>query len=223
MIDLSQIKKKLNPEPDGQDVLRLRTAVVSAVNTNGTVDITLSGVLLTNVPRLANTSMVVGQSVQVTTYRGSFLVLGPVAQSVVAQVSNRLATLVRVTDSSATNAGTGAEISVDTLAGNLVSGKTYKVTWDLGWTNSVAADTFFFRIREDNLAGAQLVIRRLDARLANGGGSTWAGHVEAEYTAGSTGSKTFAFTIARATGTGSAFIQASTAIPTYSYIDYVRG
>jgi hypothetical protein len=81
-IDISQIKKKLVPTPDGQDELRLRTGVVDAINANGTVDIVLSGVTMTNVPVLATGyTLTVDRAVQVATYRGSMLVLGHVTAS----------------------------------------------------------------------------------------------------------------------------------------------
>jgi hypothetical protein len=73
---LSKIKKKLLPAIDGQDVARLRTAVVAAIDTDGTVDITLNGATITNVPVLSNAAFAVGSVVQVLSYRGSLLVIG---------------------------------------------------------------------------------------------------------------------------------------------------
>jgi hypothetical protein len=85
-IDLSKIKKKINPPPDGQDVLRLKVGVVSAIAADGTVDITLNGTTIADVPCLGSAQFIVGQTVQVLSYRGSLLVLGgsglPVAQAV---------------------------------------------------------------------------------------------------------------------------------------------
>lgn len=77
--NLTKLRKKLIPPPDGQDVAKLRTAVVAAVNSNGTLNITLNGATITNVPRLGNAYAVVGGSVQVISYRGSLLVLGMVS------------------------------------------------------------------------------------------------------------------------------------------------
>jgi len=85
-INLSKIKKKLNPEPDGQGLLRLQAATVSAIASDGTVDLTLNGATVQDVPVLGSARFVSGQSVQVLSYRGSLLVLGgsgkPSAQSV---------------------------------------------------------------------------------------------------------------------------------------------
>jgi hypothetical protein len=91
-IDLSMIKKKLNPPPDGQDVLRLKVGVVAAIDADGTVDLTLNGTTVTNVPCLGSAQFAVGQTVQVLSYRGSLLVLGgsgaPAAQAVSATGGN---------------------------------------------------------------------------------------------------------------------------------------
>lgn len=75
-LNLSKIKKKLNPEPDGQGLVRLQSATVSAIASDGTVDITLNGATVSDVPVLGSARFVVGQAVQVLSYRGSVLVLG---------------------------------------------------------------------------------------------------------------------------------------------------
>jgi hypothetical protein len=73
---LSKIKKKLLPAIDGQDVTRLRTGTVVSVNANGSVNITLSGVLVSNVPRLNGEALAAGAVVQILSLRGSLLILG---------------------------------------------------------------------------------------------------------------------------------------------------
>lgn len=78
-IDYSKIKKKLNPKPDGEDVLRLRVGVVTAVNSDGTLDVTISGVTVTGVYRLSDSPVTVGAIVQILSYRGSLLAIGPTA------------------------------------------------------------------------------------------------------------------------------------------------
>jgi hypothetical protein len=75
-MNLTKIKKKLNPDPDGTPPLRLQTATVAAMDADGTVDIALNGTTVTNVPVLGAARFVVGTVVQVLTYRGSMLVLG---------------------------------------------------------------------------------------------------------------------------------------------------
>lgn len=77
--NLSRIKKKILPPDDGQDTLKLRTGVVSAVNANGTCDVTISGVTVAGVPRLQEASVAVGLVVQILTYRGSMIIIGRAA------------------------------------------------------------------------------------------------------------------------------------------------
>lgn len=73
---LSKIKKKLLPAIDGTDVLRLRTGVVSAVNSDGTCDVVISGATVAAVPRLMEASVAVSTVVQMLSYRGSLLIIG---------------------------------------------------------------------------------------------------------------------------------------------------
>lgn len=77
--DYTRLLSKLIPQADGEDVLRLRSGVVMAVNSDGTADVAISGVTLEDVPVLgSNLALVVGQTAQVLTYRGALLVLGQV-------------------------------------------------------------------------------------------------------------------------------------------------
>lgn len=76
-MDYSQIKRKLNPPVDGQDVLRLATATVVNIESDSTVDILLDGATVVDVPVLGSPAMAVGSVVQILKYRGSLLVLGP--------------------------------------------------------------------------------------------------------------------------------------------------
>jgi hypothetical protein len=78
-IDYTKLIEKLDPEKDGQDVTTLRTGIVDEVNVDGTLDIILSGIVVPNVPRLGSVGAVVGDAVQVQTYRGSMLVIGNIA------------------------------------------------------------------------------------------------------------------------------------------------
>lgn len=75
-LDLTRLIEKLDPRPDGQDKVQLRTGTVAAVNGDGTLDVTLSGVVVPDVPRLASVGALVGDAVQVQVYRGSMLVVG---------------------------------------------------------------------------------------------------------------------------------------------------
>lgn len=81
MIDYTKILEKLNPSSDGEDYLRLRSGIVMAINTDGTVDVQISGVTIVGVQRIADASLAVGAVVQILSYRGGLLVLGRTASS----------------------------------------------------------------------------------------------------------------------------------------------
>lgn len=75
--NLTKLRKKLIPPPDGQDVAKLRTAVVAAYDSaTGKVDLTLNGATIPAVPVLSNVALAVGAAVQLLSYRGSLLVIG---------------------------------------------------------------------------------------------------------------------------------------------------
>lgn len=78
---LSEIRRQLMGAQDGQDVSRLRTGVVTAVNASGTVDVTLSGVTVASVPVLSGVIVLTGAVVQMLSYRGSLVVIGVTASS----------------------------------------------------------------------------------------------------------------------------------------------
>jgi hypothetical protein len=84
MIDYTKLRKKLNPEPQigGDPGIRLRTGTVSAIGSDGTVDLLMGGATVPDVPVLSGAAFLVGTIVQVLSYRGSLLVLG--ASNVVA-------------------------------------------------------------------------------------------------------------------------------------------
>ena len=78
-VDLTTLRRKLIPETDGQDPARLRVGTVTAVNSDGTVDVTLNGTAVANVPVLDSADgLDTDVVVQMLGYRGSLLVLGPV-------------------------------------------------------------------------------------------------------------------------------------------------
>jgi hypothetical protein len=78
-IDYIRVLEKLIPGADGQDVLRLRTGTIEAINSDGTVDVAISGVTVEDIPVLgSNIGLIEDQACQVLTYRGSLLVLGQV-------------------------------------------------------------------------------------------------------------------------------------------------
>lgn len=135
-------------------------------------------------------------------------------------INERIGTTVRTSDTSTV---TTTETVADTVTVSLVAGRTYEISYDFGYNSSVAADSVFVRLREDSVSGNQLSIGRYYSHLSNGGGSRWVGRLVAQYTASTTGSKTFAATYNRASGTGNVAVTAGASYPTYLRVQRVRG
>src|SRR5690606_9122703 len=74
--NLLRLLDKLVPQKDGEPYTVHRTAVVNAVNSDGTVDLTLSGVTVPRVPVLGGAGVWVGGTVSVSAWQGALLVLG---------------------------------------------------------------------------------------------------------------------------------------------------
>lgn len=88
-LDLTRVLDKLLPQRDGEAVLTLRSAVVSAVNSDGTIDITLSGVLIPDVAVIgSNVLFTVGRVCRVLVARGTLLVLGEMGTAVAGATPN---------------------------------------------------------------------------------------------------------------------------------------
>jgi hypothetical protein len=111
---------------------------------------------------------------------------------------------------------TGTEIVTDTITVALVSGVRYKVTHDAAWQSTVAGDGVLIRIRQDSLAGTGMQAYRVLTGVA---GAEYAGHVEAFYTAGATGNKTFVATSVRSGGTGTVIRIGVSGQPSNLYVE----
>lgn len=148
MIDYTKLRKKIVPEQDGQDVTRLRVGVVSAVNTNGTCDVAISGVTVAGVPRLAGADVYVGGSVQILSYRGSLLILGLSATD---GRSSGLGLWLRGDDSvssSPVTSATPVSLGLVTNTGDLVKDRVYELKTFGGISGSSAgawADLWAYR------------------------------------------------------------------------------
>lgn len=144
MIDYTKLLKKLSPDRDGEPHLHLRTAVVSAVNANGTVDILMSGVTVPGVPRLADAVVQVGATVQVLAARGSLLVLG---QSMGAGRSNGAGLWTRVQANSALGSiGTTSTAVLTTPSTTFLKNRVYEVKSHAGVSAGTAGALAFFAI-----------------------------------------------------------------------------
>lgn len=136
-----------------------------------------------------------------------------------ALLNPRIATTTETTDSGTI---TSTETTVISVTGALVSGRTYRVRTVVGVMSSVAADNITVRLREDSSSGTLLNYDEVDIDRTSATGNFKA-VLEAEYTAGSSGNKTFVATVQQATGTGNCRMEAGTDHPSYLYIDYIRG
>lgn len=76
--DYTKLLARLLPDAGGEDTLRMRVGVVSAVNVNGTLDVIVSGQIAAGVAQLDSSVAGVGDVVQMITYRGQLLVIGTV-------------------------------------------------------------------------------------------------------------------------------------------------
>lgn len=163
---LSKIKKKLLPATDGTDVLRLRTAVVSAIAADGTTSITLSGATVTNVPSLGGAVFAVGSVVQVASYRGSLLILG--AAGAVSSQPARLNATDNLNGSIGTtytnNAGGSTSPGIFGVAFVAPpSGKVFVAGRALAGTTTVSAYSFLdFEIKTGATIGSGTIFRAVN-------------------------------------------------------------
>lgn len=146
--NLTKLKKKLIPEPDGEDVLRLRSGVVSAINSDGTCDVVISGVTVPKVPRLQGAIFAVGSKVQMITYRGSMLALGRVA------AAGEGALLTRKSSSQNLNASSTTLQNVTGLSVPVAANAIY--FWRAWILYSAASNTPDLRINYSIPSGASL-------------------------------------------------------------------
>lgn len=151
MTDYTRIIKKLFPEKerDGFGSLVLRAMVVSAVNGDGTLDLTTGGVTIPDVPYLGSSLAVVGTSVQVLVARGQLLALGATGDA--DSPPYGIGVLNRSKTTSDTSAVTTTETK-DTQIGNIgftaVSGRRYQVSFSCRTSASANATTMDIRIRD---------------------------------------------------------------------------
>lgn len=140
----------------------------------------------------------------------------PLASTTNYAAMRRIATTIRTTNTSSFT----SETVINTVQASLVTGKTYRIRWDADVAGTVTSDLARFRIREDNISGTQLQLKN---RVIQGPGTDYPISLEVEYTAVSTGPKTFALTCLRQTGTGTLACNANANEPSYLYVDYIRG
>lgn len=150
-IDYTRLIEQLDPQLDGEDPLKPRTATVNAVNSNGTLNIVLSGVIIPNVPRLSSVGAVVGDVVQVQSSRGSLLVIGVSAQ---ANIAPGRGLRVRAESTSSSGTVTGLAQVMTTATTTFFKNRAYEVRTHGGFDPSQAA--VVIDARAFRTGGAQL-------------------------------------------------------------------
>lgn len=192
MLDYTALLKKLRPDRDGEPYTSMRTGVVDVINSDGTLDIEMSGVIVPNVPRLDTVNVATGSVVHMIVFRGSLLVIGRTSDAggrIIAYASE-------TTDSTA--GASGVEVSIIQVTGTLQNGRAYRVWAEFHATPGSAGVAGAVRIREGSgIAGT--ASREKYADFPNTGAAGNHFLLSARFVAGSTGSQTFTAT-AQASG-----------------------
>ncbi|WP_328850252.1 hypothetical protein OG994_16600 [Micromonospora globbae] len=130
---------------------------------------------------------------------------------------SRIATQLVTGDSGSV---TTTETSIGSITAPLVAGRIYRIRYVTRVGTTASGDRAFVRIREDTVSGSELVGDSW--YLVNPGAAGTPCSMEGEYTAPATGNKTFHLTLQRDVGTGTLRREGSF-MPTYIYVDYIRG
>lgn len=77
--DWTRVIERILPTPGAEDVLRMRTGVVDEVNSNGTADVLVSGLVIPSLPVMGGARVVADETVMLLSWRGSLVVLGAVS------------------------------------------------------------------------------------------------------------------------------------------------
>jgi hypothetical protein len=190
-IDYTKLLSKLDPKAGGEDVLRLRTGVIDAVNSDGTVDLNISGVIVPDTPVINGAVVEDEGAVQVLSYRGSLLVLGMVAADLNWDAGRMVDYVANGTDGSAGASNT--ETAILTLAdAALIEDTAYRVWAEVHitpGTPSIGA----VRLRE-GVTAAGTIIRDTYANFESAGGNGMHFLMSTRWVAPSTGLHSFTVT-----------------------------
>lgn len=138
----------------------------------------------------------------------------PVASASSFNSYRRVATTIRTTNTATFT----AETVINTVAASLVTGRRYRIRWLPDVTTNATGTIVRFRLREDSIAGTVLQLVNEEPPTTNRDYPTV---LEAEFTAVSTASKTFAATAAREVGAGVLTCAANANEPQYLYVDQI--
>jgi hypothetical protein len=130
----------------------------------------------------------------------------------------RIATTTNNSDSST---WTTTAVETDSVTAALVTGRLYMIRWYGGLVTTVGGDVALMRMREDDTSGTVLNERNFYLGTTATGGFGFS--MEAEFTAVSTGNKTFVVTGLRNGGTGTHHADATANRARYLYVNYISG
>jgi hypothetical protein len=108
---------------------------------------------------------------------------------------------------------TTTETTTITLVAAVEAGAVYQISSYARISSSVAGDVVTTRIREDTSVGAQIQGGQVECSTTSTTG--YSNSLSTEFTAASTGNKTFVFTIVRGGGTGNIIHRAAATAPGY--------
>jgi len=206
--DWSRLVDQILPKAGGEDVVRMRTGVVDAENSDGTVDVAISGLVVPDLYKIDGMVTEVGDVVQVISYRGALIVLGAVASSVTSR-SYGIPVMPTTTASNGTDTSGTTEVR-DAVLGNYVftaaAGRKYRAWWTGATSANVANDRVSVRIRDGGsstptTASTLIGETRHTITVSGGGGQTWIPPIAAVLTL-TTGTHTFSAFTQRVTGSG---------------------
>lgn len=118
------------------------------------------------------------------------------------KITNELIATRVATTSVASNSSTftNTEVSLATVTAYLIDNKRYKVAYPARFSVATAAQLVTVRLREDTVSGTQLQAAQVYCHSTDSVGFDV--YIEVEYTATTTGNKTFVLTAQRNGGSG---------------------
>src|SRR5690606_9229097 len=212
------VREVVREEMGGQGNFLYGTYVSSGTSP-GRHNISILDKSFSNIPALASVgAMQPGDTV--VCIRSRAMPLTIIGRFGVGGIPGELIASSQVTADSATF--TTTETTVLSVTAPLVSGRTYRVAFYGKFATTVAGDIGVARMREDSSTGPERQSDFLDFNKA----STTIGYscyMEFEYTASSTGNKTFVVTGVRNVGSGTLRLEAASNRPSYLRVEYVSG
>lgn len=117
---------------------------------------------------------------------------------------------------------TTTETEVGSITVSLVTGRLYRIVAWVGWMSTVTGDAIRCRLREDTVTGTLMNSDQVNIGQGNITSGAYHTLVVAEYTAVSTGSKTFVVSGDQEAGSGTCRMEHASDRPGYITVDFIR-